>query len=48
MVEGKGGKHTIISKIMGINTARAISVMLTSDEEKVCGISDVGPRYSDP
>ena len=47
MVEGGGG-HAMISKIIGINTAGAILVLLTSREEKVGGISEVGQRYSDP
>ena len=37
-----GGGHAMISKIMGINTAGAVSVLLTSGEESVCDISDVG------
>ena len=47
MVEG-GGRHAMISKVMGINTAGAIIVLLTSGEERVGVISEVGPRYSDP
>ena len=47
MVEGGGG-HALISKIMGINTAGAMSVLLTNGEERVDGISDAGPSYSDP
>ena len=38
----------MISEIMGINAAGVISVSLSFGEERVGGISDVGPRYSDP
>ena len=38
----------MISKIMGINTAGAMSVLLTSGEERIGGISDVDPSNSDP
>ena len=51
VLHGRAGtrrRHALISKIMGINTAGAISVLLTSGEERLGGISVVGPRYIDP
>ena len=47
MEEG-GGRHAMISEIMGINTAGAISVLLASGEDRVGGISDEGSLYSNP